>query len=513
MEKRNKKFAIWLVIAVLILGTVFFLKNVVGLNFYWSSLWNVFNKFVGLFIFLIALFIFFESKNPSRTLSWLLILALAPVLGLILYMFLGNDIRKKIKTKNKENLDNTFIRNAALTQTNMINHTDFFTKTESKVDDKLVKLLLKNSNEPFSINNKVDVLTNGEETFSSIIDSIKMAKNYIHLEYFIIRDDEIGNEIKNLLIKKAIEGIRVRIIYDSVGCWKIKEKFWMDLKNAGIEVYPFLPVLSPMLSRELNYRNHRKIVVVDGTVGFLGGLNIGDEYLGKKDLGFWRDTHLKIEGESVFSIQNIFLNDWYFVSKQELKGEYLFPRMDSVGESIVQITSCGPDSDWKTIHQAFFSMITTAEKRVWLTTPYLVPDESLKMALITAALSGIDVSIIIPGKPDHFFVYWASRDNIQEFLEAGVKIYTYETGFIHSKILIVDDVCASVGTANFDIRSLEINYEINAFLYDKKIIERLESDFLNDIENSKNIELNQHMERPFYNKFLEALGRLVSPLQ
>lgn len=373
--------------------------------------------------------------------------------------------------------------------------------------------MLKNSESPFSINNEVRVLKNGEETFKAIIEALEDARTFIHLEYFIIRNDRIGKRIRDILVAKAKEGIAVRIIYDSVGCWQLTEDFFQPMKEAGVESYPFLPVLAPLLSRELNYRNHRKIIVVDGQVGFVGGLNIGVEYLGEKDLGFWRDTHLRLKGDSVYSLQNIFLNDWYFVSKEELSGAFYFPKSLSYGDKVVQVTSSGPDSDWFTIHQAYFTMITTAEKRVWLVTPYLVPDKSLQMALKTAALSGLDVRILIPNKPDHFFVYWASRDNIEELLEAGVRIFTYEHGFIHSKILIVDDVCASVGTANFDIRSLEINYEVNAFIYDDEVVAQLVEDFNMDLKYSKEIALEEHLQRPYTERLLEAMARLVSPLQ
>lgn len=513
MEKRIKKLLLLSGIVIALALLLRAIGNYFGVEIPWSSIYNVFNRFVGVYIFLIAIFIFFESKDPTKTLAWLLVLALAPSIGFFFYLFLGNDIRKRIRTKNKKNLNDDYVKKAAVLQQSIIGHVDFIRATESRVDDKLIQLLLHNSESPFSINNEVKVLKNGEDTFSAIIEALESATEFIHLEYFIIRDDRIGRRIRDILVDKAKEGVVVRIIYDSVGCWQLTEEFFDPMRAVGIKSYPFLPVMSPLLSRELNYRNHRKIIVVDGQVGFVGGLNIGVEYLGEKKLGFWRDTHLRLKGDSVYSLQNIFLNDWYFVAKEELIGAYYFPKSLSYGDKIVQVTSSGPDTDWFTIHQAYFTMITTAEKRVSLVTPYLVPDKSLQMALKTAALSGLDVQIIIPNKPDHFFVYWASRDNIQELLEAGVKIYTYEHGFIHSKILIVDDVCASVGTANFDIRSLEINYEVNAFIYDHDVVEELADDFIMDLKYSKEIKLEDHLQRPYKEKFLEAMARLVSPLQ
>lgn len=513
MEKRIKKI---LLLICIVIATILLLRAIggyFGFSVPWTTVYNMFNRFLGVFIFLLAIFIFFESKDPSRTLAWLMILAIAPSVGFFFYLFLGNDIRKRIRTKNKKNLNFDFVKKAAILQQSIMPHVDFTKSTDSRVDDKLIQLLLRNSESPFSINNEVKVLKNGEETFDAIIEALEEAKDFIHLEYFIIRDDRIGRRIRDILVEKAKSGVAVRLIYDSVGCWQLGERYFEPLKSVGIEYHPFLPVLAPLMSRELNYRNHRKIIVVDGQIGFVGGLNIGVEYLGEKDLGFWRDTHLRLKGDSVYSLQNIFLNDWYFVSKEELSGSYYFPKTTSYGDKVVQVTSSGPDSDWFTIHQAYFTMITTAERRVWLVTPYLVPDKSLQMALKTAALSGLDVRILIPNKPDHFFVYWASRDNIQELLEAGVRIFTYEQGFIHGKILIVDDACASVGTANFDIRSLEINYEVNAFIYDQEVVDQLAKDFLMDLKYSKEISLEEHLMRPYREKFLEAMARLMSPLQ
>jgi cardiolipin synthase len=347
-----------------------------------------------------------------------------------------------------------------------------------------------------------------------LIEAISQAKRHIHLEYFIIKDDQIGNQIRELLIRKAQEGLEVRVIYDDVGSWALSRFFLESLKKAGVEVYPFFKVALPLLSRDLNYRNHRKIVVIDGEIGFVGGLNIGDEYLGQSDkFAFWRDTHLEIRGEAVYGLQTIFLNDWHFVSQEVVEGAKYFPEIGISHPSVVQIAASGPDSEWKSILQAFYKMIASATDKIWITTPYLVPEESLMMGLKTAALSGVDVKIIIPSQPDHFFVYWSSQSNIQSLLEAGVKIYQYKNGFIHSKIMIVDRQFATVGTANLDIRSMEINFEVNAFLYDVDVIIRLEEDFVKDLEESNAYVLERFKKRSIKRKLMEALGRLVSPLQ
>jgi len=461
----------------------------------------------------IGIVIFLENNNSSKTIAWLLILFLVPVAGFIFYILFGQNVRKKKRFEKKKHIDFELLSQIASTQGKILDEIGLFRNDESMVKSRLIKLLLKNSNSPFTVNNQVEVLTNEKNTYSSIIKELERAEHHIHMEYFIIRNDNIGNKIKNILIEKAKSGVEVRLIYDSVGCWKLGKKYIKSLVNAGVKAYPFYPVIFPVLSRQLNYRNHRKIIVIDGSVGFLGGINIGDEYLGKNThLGFWRDTHIRIEGEAIYSLQNIFLKDWNFVSDELILDRKYYPKLGYHGEQLIQITSSGPDSDWESILQAYFTMISTAERRIWITTPYLVPDESILMALKTAALSGIDVRIIIPSKPDHYLVYWASRSYIEELIVAGVKVYTYQKGFIHSKILLVDGISVSIGTANLDIRSFSINFEVNAFIYDNEVVERLEDDFLMDIEDSKEIELEQHLKRSISIKFREALGKLFSPL-
>lgn len=518
MDQWLKKilFAILLVVLVVAIYEGYFLLSKIN----WLHIPMIgfirtfFNWAFALYLVMVSTVIFLENKNPAKTLSWLLVMSLLPVVGFVFYILFGRNYRYKYRSRSKGLLSRSKLDQAASMQKEMIDYIDLFGNNDSYVNNRLINLLLKNANAPFSVNNWAEVLTNGEATYQSMIEAMNEATLHIHFEFFIIRDDVIGNIIKSILIRKAKEGVKVRVIYDSVGCWKLSRAYKDELKEAGCEIYPFFPVVFPVLSRELNFRNHRKIVIVDGRLGFLGGLNIGDEYLGKnKHLGFWRDTHIKVLGEAVYSLQDIFLSDWHFLTKQVLEEEEMFPKLGHCGESTMQIAASGPDTDWKPILQAYFTMISTAEDRIWITTPYLVPEESIKMGLITAALSGVDVKIIIPSKPDHFFVYWASQDNIQELLEAGVKIYRYQKGFIHSKIVMVDGIGATVGTANLDIRSLEINFEVNAFVYDRVVVERLERDFIQDLRDSEQVTLEEFIKRPLWQKFLEAAGRLVSPIQ
>lgn len=461
----------------------------------------------------IGLVIFFENSNPSRTVAWLLVLTLLPVVGFFLYVLFGRSYRKKRQAAAKILSDSDRMEKAAEIQSSLLDYIDL-PNSDNPANKRLMQLLLKNAKAPFSLSNEVTVLTNGYNKFTRLFTMIREAKEHIHLEYFIIKDDHIGNELRELLIEKAKEGVEVRIIFDDVGSMALSRKYIKSLKEVGIEVYSFFKVPIPIFSRDLNYRNHRKIVVIDGKVGFVGGLNIGDEYIGKSDkFEFWRDTHLEIKGEAVYALQTIFLNDWNYVAKQVVQGVKYYPPVDTTHQSLVQIAASGPDSQWKSILQAFYKMIGNAVEKVWVTTPYLVPEDSILMGLKAAALSGVDVRIIIPSQPDHFFVYWASQANIQALLEAGVKIYQYKNGFIHSKIMIVDQMVATVGTANLDIRSMEINFEVNAFLYDVDVIARLEEDFLNDLEESIVYDLETFKERSLMRRFLEAMGRLVSPLQ
>lgn len=517
MEKITKKSvsaSIYLITIITILLVLYLLLHKQTFS---NELFHNIRNFIGIFLtiytFFIGIIIFLENKNPSKTTAWLLVLFLLPVLGFVLYIIFGQDLRKKYKLKKKRTSDYKHLEDTAEIQKELLKEVDLFRDEDSHVKTRLINLLLRNSDSPFTINNTTEVLTNGEKTFDSILAELKKAKNHIHMEYYIIRSDVIGNKIKDILVQKALEGVEVRVIYDSVGCWRLSKKYIKDLREVGVEIHSFFPVVFPVLSRELNYRNHRKIIVIDGKIGYLGGLNIGDEYLGyNPQLGFWRDTHLKIEGEAVYSLQNIFLRDWEFVSNNPVVGSEYYPKLSHYGNQLVQVISSGPDGDWKAVFQGYFTMIANAEKYIWITTPYLVPGSSISTALTSAALSGVDVKIIIPSKPDHKIVHWASLGNIEDLLRAGVKVYKYNKGFIHSKILMVDGVAASVGSANLDIRSFEINFEVNSFIYDNDVVRRLELDFEEDLKESEEFILEDFSKRGLPSRFRESLGRLFSPI-
>lgn len=462
---------------------------------------------------LVSILIILDNRSPTRTMAWLLALIFLPGVGMFLYLYIGQNHRKRKTFTKKRKRDYEIVHNLLEEQIAFTEHGEFLKKNFHDPRGKVAPLLLNNSESPITVNNEAMVLNNGYETFREMLKSILKAKHHIHMEYFIIKDSEIGRKFQKALIKKAKEGLEVRVIYDAVGCWRLGKGFLKPLRDAGVKLQPFLPVTLPFFGSRLNYRNHRKILVVDGKVGFVGGLNIGDEYLGKnKKLGFWRDTHMKIEGEAVYLLQVIFLKDWYFVSGEELKGSVYFPKLEVCGAKMIQITSSGPDSQWESIHQAYFAAIAAANKSVYITTPYLVPDESLLMALKTAALRRIDVRILVPGRADHKTVFWASKSHFMELLEAGIKIYQYQKGFVHSKLFIVDNNFSSIGTANLDIRSLQLNFEVNAFIYDEEITKKLKTDFYQDLQHSREILLEDYRKRPFNHRFRESVARLFSPI-
>ncbi len=470
--------------------------------------------FRGLFLFymaIISLYIIIDNKRANKAISWLLMMIAFPVAGFLLYMMFGRSFRKEKLALAKKHYMSKRLGNRANAQLKFIKNIGRF--ADSPASKKLVNLLINSTHAPFCTNNSIEVYFDGTEAFEVLLSDIANAQHHIHLEYYIVRDDSTGQRLKEALIARARAGVAVRFIYDAVGSWKLSKRFLRDLRLAGVDCKPFLPVVLPFFSRQINYRDHRKLTAIDGAVAYLGGMNIGDEYLGlNKKVGYWRDTCMRIVGETVESIEGYFLIDWAFVSGEELNVDHYIKDVFTESETVMQTMASGPDTDWEAMLQAYFLIISNAQRRVWITTPYLVPSESVLEALKTAALSGVDVRIILPAKLDHFFVFWASRANFKMLIDAGVKIYLYENGFIHAKSIVVDDDISTIGTANLDIRSLEINFEINSFIYDESIVNQLEAQYLKDIAASTEITADLHRGRPWYHIVLESVGRLVSPL-
>ncbi|WP_307311575.1 cardiolipin synthase [Neobacillus driksii] len=466
---------------------------------------------ITLSVIFIGFVIFLENRHPTQTITWLVVLGSFPLVGFFFYLLFGRNYRKEKMYRKKYFLD----KQAFLT---VEGEND--PRSEEKLglmaehQARLFTLAQKLGNSPISFDTATKVLTNGEETFHHILEQLNKARHHIHIEYYIVRDDRIGQEIKEILINKAAQGVKVRFLYDAVGSWKLSKKYINDLKNAGIETVCFGPVKLPFLNNKFNFRNHRKIIVIDGMIGFVGGLNIGDEYLGRNDTyGFWRDTHLMLRGEAVRSLQLIFLQDWYYMTNHSfLTAEYLSPQIDEKNHGGVQLIAGGPDNEWSVIKNIFFSMITSAKESVWIASPYFIPDEDIFSALKVAALSGIDVRLLVPNRPDKRIVFHASRSYFPELLEAGVKVYEYERGFMHSKIVIVDHELASIGTSNMDMRSFHLNFEVNAFLFRTKSTQKLVAEYINDLEYAKQLDLISFRKRHIGLRLIESTARLLSPL-
>lgn len=452
-----------------------------------------------------------ERRDPVRALSWIAVIVLLPFAGMVLFVFFGQDYRKQKIFNRKEIKDLIQFEQLSYKQLREI---DTFSNPEVAANREIITLLLNNNKSLLTTNNRLEVLNDGSETFASLIDALRKAESFIHLEYYIFENDELGGRIADILKEKARSGVEVRFIYDDVGSWNLKRSFIRSLRDAGVQVHCFMPVVFPWLTSKINYRNHRKIVVIDGKVGYTGGLNIADRYLRGTKHGPWRDTHLKIEGTAVNMLQLTFLADWYFATGIQLKDKdkYLMVSDDSVGDTAVQIATSGPDSDWATIMQAYFAAITKATDHIYISTPYFMPGESLLTALKVAALSGIDVRIMLPSRSDSKIVYWASRSYITELLEAKIKVYLYNKGFNHSKIITIDNRFSSIGTANMDNRSFEDNFEVTAMIYDRDVTDRLESRFLADLNGCTRLTYRRWATRSRTDMFKESVARLFSPL-
>ena len=454
-----------------------------------------------------------KKLDPLRTISWSIVLIFLPFVGLIFYLFLGRNYRKEKIYSRKGitdivSIDQLSKRQIALLSKGAKEYPDSVLQYKN-----IITLLLNNSKAIFTEHNKVDVYINGADTFMAIKEAIRNATDSIHLESYIIEDDKIGNEIKNLLIEKAREGLEVRVIYDDVGSWSLPKKYVKDLQEAGVEIYPFAKVRMLLLNTKVNYRNHRKVLVVDGCIGFLGGINIADRYINGGKFGAWRDTHMRIEGEAVHSLQAIFLLDWYFVSKKQVgqRSRY-YPESETETICPVQIAASGPDSDWSSISQTYFSAIAQAKDHIYIITPYFTPNESILTALKIASLSGVDVRLIIPARSDSKMVYFSTLSYLTELLEAGIKVYLFQKGFNHSKVMMVDGSFAAVGSANMDMRSFEHNFEIISLIYDKEITQHLEEQFRVDMGFSRLVRIRWWKKRSRVSKVKESIARLCSPI-
>lgn len=467
-------------------------------------------SFVLTTVFVIAVVIL-ENGNPVKTVSWILALIFLPIIGMILYLAFGTNYRihkffschKLRNWQENEDLGRKQLEQSPASPV-FRNITPALQKT--------TRLALANSASIITHNNRAEILNNGEETYGRLIHALKEARKHIHLEYYIIEDGLVFDTIKEILIDKALAGVEVRLIYDFIGSWKLSEKTKRPLRKNGVRVKSFMPLRFPVLTSKINYRNHRKIAVIDGKTGFLGGINISDYYLGKSSDMTWRDTHVEIRGNAVRDLQQIFLQDWYYTSNENLDINDYYSAHEEKNDLPVQIVATGPDSDWSAIQQVYISAIHAATGHIYLVTPYLILSENIKSALVTAALSQVKVHIIIPEKSDSKIVNWVTYSYLEELLNAGIKIFAYSKGFIHSKILTIDDTFVSIGSANTDIRSFEINFEVNAMIYDKKTAVKVREDLENDIADSHEVLMEKFKKRSLMRRLPESVSRLLSPL-
>lgn len=459
--------------------------------------------------------IFFQRRNPTNVWAWLLLLYFLPGFGFLLYLVLGQNFHKERMFKMKE-IEGE-IKYAVRRQEESIYRKKL--RLRDPELDRFKQLILYNLNEGESVltdNNDIRIYTDGEEKFQALLTEMEYARNYIHLQYYIIRNDELWQEIEKVLIRKVKQGVEVRVLFDSMGCRTMRKSDWDRLRKAGIQVAEFFPAVMGKLQLRINYRNHRKIVVIDGRLGFLGGFNIGREYLGKNEkFGYWRDTHICIEGAAVTSLAVRFALDWNYAARENLFLEdRLFEIPDYVrnGRDPVQIISSGPDSHSQEIRNNYLRLIHMARRCIYIQTPYFIPDDTIMDALIIAAKSGIDVRLMIPCKPDHPFVYWATYSYMGDLVEAGAKCYTYDNGFLHTKCLCVDSLVSCIGTANMDIRSFRLNFEVNATIYSARTTRKLEEAFENDIPKCTLITRKKYESRPLEIRVKEQFCRLLSPV-
>lgn len=466
-------------------------------------------------IFLSLVIIFFQRRSPLTVWTWLLILYFIPILGFVLYLVIGQDYHKSRMFRAKE-VDGELNYAVRRQEERIFKKRLRLANPEMRRFENLILYNLGAGQAVLTDNNDVRIYTDGKEKFRALIDEMKQARCYIHMQYYIIRNDELWKKIEPVLTQKVREGVEVRILFDSMGCRSMRNRDWNRLERAGIQVAEFFPALLGQLQFRVNYRNHRKIVVIDGRIGFVGGFNVGREYLGyNKKFGYWRDTHLCIEGAAVTSLAVRFVLDWNYAAKENLfLQDKLFEIPDYVrnGHDPVQIISSGPDSQTKTIHDNYLRLIHSAKDHVYIQTPYLIPDESILDALMIAARSGVDVRIMVPCKPDHAFVYWATYSYVGQLVQAGAKCYVYNNGFLHAKTLCVDGMVACVGTANMDIRSFSLNFEVNAVIYSERTVQRLERAFETDQLKCTHVTRKIYDQRGLVIRVKEQFSRLLSPL-
>lgn len=479
-----------------------------------SILWQI--LFLINFIFAITI-TFLERRNVSASWAWLMVLSFIPIGGFILYIILGQNLsRRKIFTWDKRAYD--YIDHQVAKQKEELikaNHPFDHPLTQEYKDLLMMNMAIGQS--PYSDNNQVEIFTDGYEKFDALFKDIANAKKHIHIVYYIIQNDKYGNKLLEALIEKANEGVEIRLLYDDAGSRRISKKRIRQLIHAGGYAKAFFPGKLPIINLRINFRNHRKLVIIDHEIGYIGGFNVGEEYLSlNPKFGYWRDTHLRVIGDAVNLLQSRFMLDWAQASGEQMDWQedyYNLNRQQKrIGDVGIQVISSGPDSEWEQIKKCYIRMILDAKKYVYLQTPYFIPDDSVLDAIRIASLSGVDVRIMIPSKPDHPFVYWATYSYVGDALKGGARVFVYDNGFLHAKTLVVDDKVATVGTANIDVRSFRLNFEVIALLYNENSAIQLREAFEDDLIHSHELTYEVYKKRSLFIRFKESISRLLSPV-
>lgn len=446
-----------------------------------------------------------ENRNPVKSLAWITVLLLFPVGGLVLYLFFGRSIKNThmISRRNKRKL-----RQGESTVTTVIpeNYT-----LEMRQLTELGRSLC---GATFYPDNRVEVYSYGRDKFEALFNDIRAAEEYIHLQYYIIEDDHIGRALRDALIERAKAGVRVRVIYDDFGCWGVSRKFFRSMREAGIDIHPFFKVVFPPFATRINWRNHRKLAVIDGEVAYVGGMNVADRYIdGGSKFGCWRDTHMRITGPAVAAVQYSFAVDWSFMGQSLLQEPVDMSLPKGPGEAAgLQMMRCGPTSEWSNVSLYMLKAIGNAKKRVYIQTPYFLPTDAMLSALQAAALSRVDVRVMIPLKSDSSTLTLASYSYIMECLRTGIKIYLFEAGMLHSKTMMIDDRLSAIGSANIDFRSFEHNFEETMFIFSSEVNTTLRAQFMADLQQSTRVRASVWRRRPIIQKAKESIVRLLSPV-
>ncbi|MEE1260067.1 MAG: cardiolipin synthase [Paludibacteraceae bacterium] len=464
--------------------------------------------FNALYIYAVAMTIIvlmLENRNPIKSIAWIITIISLPVVGLILYALFGRDFRKgnTVKKANKAYAEALKGLDEKFDQGNPV-----------EGYENLSQLIYNLCNEKLYSNTYIKPFTDGASLYESIFADIETAKETIFAEYYIIENDKISDRFIDTLIKKANEGVKVKIVVDAVGSWKVKNKTKQRLADAGIEYHEFLPVSLPFFGRKINYRNHRKILLIDNEIGYIGGMNVADRYIeGKKSIGKWRDTHIKVIGDGIQGLAKVFRRDYHFVSRQLTSISTKKPsKVDGVTPCNMQTVFSGPDMEYRAIMQTYLRIIMQSKKYVYIESPYFMPNEAVRSALVTAAKSGVEIKIIIPLFSDDRIVLMSTYSYVKDLASAGIHFYFYKAGFIHSKLIISDDQIVSVGSANMDFRSLEHNFETNAILYGDETASIFRNIFEQDMADSESFDMKRWKSRPFSMRIKESIARLFSPV-